>query len=68
MSKGAHFDPETIQLMRGVLDDAWDALSPGQQRVVPKAYLAERILIAAAKGERDPKRLRARALIVPVET
>ena len=68
MKKGAHFDPETIEIMKAVLDDAWAALSPSQQRAVPKAHLAERILAAAANGERDPARLLARALIAPVDT
>jgi hypothetical protein len=68
MKKGAHFDPETIEIMKVVLDDAWAALSPSQQRALPKSYLAERILSAAANGERDPVRLLARALIAPVDT
>ena len=68
MKEGAHFDPETIEMMKTVLDDAWAALSPSQQRALPKARLAERILAAAANGERDPVRLLARALIAPVDT
>jgi len=68
MKKDAHFDPETIEMMKAVLDDAWAALSPRQQRALPKARLAERILAAAANGERDPVRLLARALIAPVDT
>ena len=68
MKEGAHFDPETIEMMKAVLDDVWAALSPSQQRVLPKAHLAERILAAAANGERDPVRLLARALIAPVDT
>jgi hypothetical protein len=68
MKKGAHFGPETIEMMKAVLDDAWAALSPNQQRSVPKSHLAERILAAAANGERDPVRLLARAFIAPVDT
>jgi hypothetical protein len=68
MKRGAHFDPETIKIMRAVLDDAWAALRPNQQRELAKVHLAERILAAAANGERDPARLRARALITPVDT
>ena len=65
MEKGARFDPETIAIIKAVLDDAWAALSPGQQRGLPKSHLAERILAAAATGERDPVRLLARAFIAP---
>jgi hypothetical protein len=68
MKKGAHFDPEAIEIMKAVLDDAWAALSPSQQRALPKAHLAERILSAAANGERDPVRLLARALNSPRDT
>jgi hypothetical protein len=57
------FDPATITLMRAVLDDAWTGLLPYQQAETSRAVLAERILKAAAKGERDPVRLRACALI-----
>jgi hypothetical protein len=67
MKSGAHFDPEIIKIMRAVLDDAWAALRPHQQRELAKVHLAERILAAAANGERDPARLRARALIAPVD-
>jgi hypothetical protein len=68
MKKGAHFDPETIEMMKAVLEDAWAALSPSQQRGLQKSHLAERILAAAANGERDPVRLLARALAAPVDT
>jgi hypothetical protein len=68
MKRGAHFDPETIRIMRAVLDDAWARLRPNQQRELAKVHLAERILAAAANGERDPVRLLARALIAPVDT
>jgi hypothetical protein len=59
---GGTFDPETIELMRSVLDAAWASLLPEQQASVSRTLLAERILRAAARGERDPARLRARAL------
>jgi hypothetical protein len=29
---GGCFDPETIQLLRTVLDEAWDALSPSRKQ------------------------------------
>jgi hypothetical protein len=53
-TQGAVFDPETIDLMRSVLDAAWASLLPEQQASVSRTMLAERILKAAAQGERDP--------------
>jgi hypothetical protein len=57
-----YFDAETVALMRTTLDRAWDSLPTGQQAVTSRSILAERILKAAAQGERDPDRLRARAI------
>jgi hypothetical protein len=57
----AFFDPETIAMLRNVLDDAWSRLPQGQTSV-SRSILAERILKAARKGERDPVRLHARAV------
>jgi len=62
MDRNATFDPETIELMRSVLDAAWASLLPEQQASMSRTFLAERILRAAARGERDPARLCARAL------
>jgi hypothetical protein len=59
------FDPETVALLRTALDRAWDSLPAGQQAVTSRSILAERILKAAAQGERDPDRLRARAIRKP---
>ena len=56
------FDPETIALLRSVLDDAWDSLPAEVQATTQKTTLAERILKSAAKGERDRDRLRDAAL------
>ena len=67
-SAGACFDPATIELLRTVLDKAWSALPASRQQTVPKTELAARILAAAATGERDPERLRAHALMRPMET
>ena len=58
----AVFDPETLELLKGCLDSAWSRLEPAQQARTSKVALAERILKAAADGERDPIRLQARAL------
>ena len=60
------YDHETIVLMRTALDEAWASLSPGEQAQTSQSLLAERILSAAKRGERDPIRLRASALIGPV--
>jgi hypothetical protein len=54
-----YFDPETVALLRTMLDRAWDSLPAGQQALTSRSILAERILKAAAEGERDPDRLRA---------
>ena len=61
-NEGGAFDPETIELMRSVLDAVWASLQPEQQASIRRTLLAERILRAAARGERDPARLRAFAL------
>ncbi len=59
----AYYDSETVALLRETLDDAWDCLRPQQQATMLKTTLAERILKAAAQGERDRERLRDAALI-----
>jgi hypothetical protein len=59
---GGAYDPETIALLRTVLDAAWNSLGAEEQAQSSKCLLAERILHLAATGERDPIRLRAAAL------
>jgi hypothetical protein len=61
------FDTETLRLLTHALDDAWVAVQTalGVRPVDPeqlKSRLAVRILDAANKGERDPKRLKLIAL------
>ena len=56
-----YFDPDTIALLRITLDRAWASLPESQQAATSRSMLAERILKAAAQGERDPDRLRAQA-------
>ena len=56
------FDPETIMVLKEVLDDAWARLRPEQQANMLKTTLAERIFRSAAQGERDPERLLDAAL------
>lgn len=63
---GVYYDPETIELLRTVLEKAWSELSPQRQQRIQKTELAERILAAAAAGEREPERLRLRALMRPM--
>jgi hypothetical protein len=62
-SVGGAYDPETVSLLRTVLDQAWDTLLPHQQARLSKSEMAARMLRFAAQGERDPVRLRARAVI-----
>jgi hypothetical protein len=62
---GAHFDPETLMLLRGVFDDAWAqvrALNIPTDTDEVRNLLAARIMLAAADGERDPLKLKAAAL------
>ena len=63
----ASYDPITLNLLTRAFDEAWadvedmlgaKALDPGMVR----AALAKRIMDAADKGERDPKRLKLIAL------
>jgi hypothetical protein len=62
-----YFDPHTVSLLRVILDRAWTSLPPSQQAGTSRSVLAERILRAAARGERDPERLRAHALSEPID-
>jgi hypothetical protein len=62
ISAGGSYDPETVTLLRAALDAAWDTLSSAEQAGTTKSELAQRMLKLAARGERDPARLRARAV------
>jgi hypothetical protein len=57
-----YFDPDTIALLRTTLDRVWAGLPPTRRALTSQSVLAERILRAAARGERNPDRLRAHAL------
>jgi hypothetical protein len=59
----AHYDPETLILLRKVLDEAWAALPDGSKSESLKSEMAQYILKQAADGVRDPVRLRASALV-----
>jgi hypothetical protein len=58
----ATFDIETLTVLRTVLDETWELLTPEQQARTTKSLVATRLLEAAAAGERDPGRLRDAAL------
>ena len=67
MIAGAVFQPELIELMRAVLDDATAMLPEAKRTSVTKAEIASNILAFAAKGERDPVALKMAALLAMVE-
>jgi hypothetical protein len=55
-------NPETLKFLQTVLDDTWDSLRPYERARTTKTELAKRILDVAARGERDPDRLRIEAV------
>jgi hypothetical protein len=64
---GAVFQPELIELMKSVLDDATAMLPEAKRTSAMKAEIASHILACAAKGERNPVNLRTAALLAVVE-
>ena len=52
-----YFDLETVALLTEVLEEAWLCLPLSQRAITSRTFLAEGLLKAAAKGERDRKRL-----------
>jgi hypothetical protein len=64
---GASFQPELIELMKAVLDDATAMLPEAKRTSAIKAEIASYILASAAKGERDPVALKTAALSAVVE-
>jgi hypothetical protein len=67
VAPGAMFQPDEIKLMRSALDEAATILPRDKRTSAMKVKLASRILAAAAKGERDPIRLRTAALLEVVD-
>jgi hypothetical protein len=63
----AVFQPELIELMKVVLDDATAMLPEAKRTSTMKAEIASHILAYAAKGERDPMALKTAALSAVVE-
>jgi hypothetical protein len=60
----SYFDIETVSVLKEILEDAWDCVRPEQRINMTRSLLAERILKAAAAGERDRERLLDAALDV----
>jgi hypothetical protein len=60
---GAVFQPELIDLMKSLLEDAATMLPEAKRTSTMKAEIASHILACAAKGERDPRALKAAALL-----
>jgi hypothetical protein len=58
----AYFDIETVSVLKDTLEQAWAFLRPEQRATMSRSLLAERILKAAAAGERDRERLLDAAL------
>ena len=61
------FQPELIELMKAVLDDATAMLPEAKRTSVTKAEIASHILAFAAKGERDPVALKMAALLSMID-
>ena len=63
------FDTRAFEVLAFAFEDAWRSLEPGGVRLyvegdedLIREILARRIVDAAQQGERDPRRLRAKAL------
>ena len=63
---GVVFQPELIELMKSVLDDATVTLPEAKRTSTMKAEIASHILACAAKGERDPAALKIAGLLAVV--
>jgi hypothetical protein len=64
---GAVFQPELIELMKSVLEEASAMLPEAKRTSTVKADIASNILACAAKGERNPAVLKRVALSAVVE-
>jgi len=53
---------ETLKQLRSILDETWLSLRPEEQARMSKTQIGARILELAAAGERDPARLRKKAM------
>jgi hypothetical protein len=52
-----YFDLSTVAFLREALEDAWARVRPQDHERITRSLLAERILKAAAQGERNRERL-----------
>jgi hypothetical protein len=59
---GAVFDPDDVEVLQQALDAANGAIPDEFRRPDLTARMAERILVAASRGQRDPERLADSAL------
>ena len=66
-ANGAVFQPELIELMKAVLDDAAATLPESERTSTMMAEMASQILADAGKGERDPATLKIAALSAVVD-
>ena len=57
------FNPEELVLLKSVLEAAAAALPVADQTSEAKTVLAQKIIACASAGERDPIRLRTKALM-----
>ena len=64
---GAVFQPELIELMKSVLNEATLAIPEPKRTSAVKAEIASLILACAARGERDPASLKMAGLSGVVE-
>ena len=62
-----YFDLETVALLKEVLEDAWLCLPLKQRATTSRTFMAEGVLKAAAKGERERERLIDAALMAAAE-
>ena len=64
---GVVFQPELIELMKMVLDDAARSIPESKRTSAMKAEIASQILACAARGERSPEALKTAALSAVVD-
>ena len=57
------YSPQEIVLFKGVFEETVAMLPLRQRTSAAKALLAQKILLCASKGERDPSRLRLAAFL-----
>jgi hypothetical protein len=60
------FDPETLAILEGILDEAWVSIQAQRNGNTTRAALADRVLNLAVKEERNPARLLLARPVLPV--